>query len=126
MIPVMTFPDFPEEEPRRTAVVPLGGENFTIRQLTDAQAMHLGRYAQILISDNVERDPKLQAMNRMLAILHSALVDQGQLERLIEMEEEGKVTLKELLVFDRKFREEEEAAAAPVVVRRRGRPRKSA
>lgn len=124
MIPVMTFP-LPEDEPQRIAVVTLGGEEFKVRQLTDAQGMHLGRYAQILISDNVDRDAKLKAMSRMLAILHSALIDQGQVERLIELEEEGKVSLRDLLIFDKTFTDQE-SEPAPTVVRRRGRPRKSA
>ena len=127
MIPRMTEPDAPEE--RRFTTVPLGGHDFVVRELDGLQLMHLGRYAKILVRDDVNGLDKAGAAERMLRILNSSVLDESEREKLIEMQEVGDVTLSDLISFSRKFREMDEAqakAAAPVVVRRRGRPRKSA
>jgi len=125
MIPSMTQP-VEDETPRRTGTVTLAGEQFQALELVDAQLMHLGRYARILTKDDVARDLKFDAMERMLKILHSCVPDPKDKDRIIELEEEGKVSLRDMLAFARNFGAGEVEAAPVTVVRRRGRPRKSA
>jgi hypothetical protein len=122
MIPRMTEPD---TEERRITTVPLAGHEFQIRELDGLQMMHLGRYAKILMRDDLTGMQKVDAADRMLRILNSSVLDESEREKLIEMEESGDVTLKDLIAFSRKFREMDEPQVA-VVTRRRGRPRKSA
>lgn len=120
----MTLPLEDEPVERRTATVTLGDHSFLIKQLTDTQIMHLSRYALILQSDNVARDDKFTAMEKMFKIIHSVVEDPEELEILVDLEETGKVNLSDLVKFSRIFREGEEAPKP--AVRRRGRPPKSA
>jgi hypothetical protein len=122
MIPPMTEPQ--DRTERRTTTVPIGGHEFLIKELTDVQIMHLNRYARILAADNVAFDAKSEAMDRMFTIVHNCVMEADQLQFLIGLEENGDVTLRDLVVFAKAFTEP--AAAEPTVVRRRGRPRKSA
>lgn len=122
MIPGMTQPE--EEEVPRTATVTLGGHEFQVKNFTDVQLLHINRHARILAQESIAWDARSESMNRMFGIIHSRLLDSEQLQFLIGLEEDGEVTLRDLLVIARKF-QEPEPDAAPVVVRRRGRPRKS-
>ena len=121
----MTDPFADEPTERRIATVPLAGHEFQVRELDELQIMHLGRYAKILARDGVPNMDKIDASDRMLKILHSAVRDEAERDKLIELEEAGDVTLRDLISFSRAFRQQDEQAA-PAVVRRRGRPRKSA
>ena len=112
-----------EEAPtRRIATINLAGHEFTVKELTDVQIMHLGRHARILVSDRVSNEAKMEASDRMLSILHNC-VDPEQLPFLVGLEEEGAVTLQGLTAMARAFQANDEPQP---VVRRRGRPRKSA
>jgi hypothetical protein len=121
MIPPMTNPEVPAE--RRVGTVPIVGHEFTVKELTDTQIMHLNRHARILGRDNVAADAKSESADRMFTILHNCVVDPEQLEFLIGLEENGDVTLRDLMVFATHFRTSKDET--PAVVRRRGRPRKS-
>ncbi len=123
MIPPMTEPQ--DRTERRTTTVPIGGHEFLIKELTDVQIMHLNRYARILAADNVAFDAKSEAMDRMFTIVHNCVMEADQLQFLIGLEENGDVTLRDLVVFAKAFNEKSETTE-PTVVRRRGRPRKSA
>lgn len=122
MIPPMTQPE--DRAERRTTTVPIGGHEFLIKELTDVQVMHLNRYARILASDNVAFDAKSEAMDKMFSIVHNCVAEAEQLQFLIGLEEEGEVTLRDLVIFAKAFNEKPETTE-PTVVRRRGRPRKS-
>jgi|KBSMisStaDraftv2_1062788.scaffolds.fasta_scaffold494423_2 hypothetical protein len=123
MIPHMTQPE--DRAERRTTTVPIAGHEFLIKELTDVQVMHLNRFARILAADNVAFDAKSEAMDRMFSIVHNCVVEAEQLQFLMSLEEEGEVTLRDLVIFAKAFNEKPETAE-PAVVRRRGRPRKSA
>jgi hypothetical protein len=123
MIPSMTQPE--DRAERRVAPVTIAGHEFLIKELTDVQVMHLNRFARILAADNVAFDAKSEAMDRMFSIVHSCVVEADQLQFLMGLEENGDVTLRDLVIFAKAFNEPA-ATAEPTVVRRRGRPRKSA
>jgi|SRR5262245_4719431 len=118
----MTNPEGPTE--RRIATVTLAGHEFSIRELTDVQIMHLNRHARILARDGVASEAKSESADRMFTILHNQVSDPEQLEFLVGLEENGDVTLRDLIVFATRFAKED--SEPPAVVRRRGRPRKSA
>lgn len=119
----MTEPIDEEPRERRVKSVPLGGELFTVTEFTETQLLHMGRYARILTRDDVAREDKFDAMDKMVNILHKC-VPESERPRLIELEENGDVSLRDMVVFARAFKEDD-ASQAPTV-RRRGRPRKSA
>lgn len=121
MLP-MTDPIDEEPRERRTEKVQLGGETFTVTEFTETQLLHMGRYARILTRDDVSRDDKFDAMDRMFTLIHKC-VPASELPRLTELEEDGVVTLRDLVAFPNAFKRSEDTA--PKVVRRRGRPRKS-
>lgn len=124
MIPAMTEPIEEEPRARRVKTVPLGGEMFTVTEFTEAQLLHMGRYARILSRDDVANEHKFDAMEKMFNVIHKC-VDASQLPRLIELEEDGVINLRDLTAFANAFRGDPDSNPAPVV-RRRGRPRKSA
>lgn len=120
----MTEPIEEEPQARRVKTVPLGGEDFTVTEFTEAQLLHLGRYAKILSRDGVSGEHKFDAMDRMFNVIHKC-VDPSQLDRLIELEEDGVINLSDLTAFAEVFRGDRNPSPTPTV-RRRGRPRKSA
>ncbi len=120
MIPGMT------QAERRTATVPLAGTDYEVKELTDAQIMHMGRYARILMRDGIATMDKLEAMDKMFEIVHSVILDQSLVEALIKQEEKGEVELTDLIAFSRVFTGNPEEAPPAVVKRPRGRPRKAA
>lgn len=105
---------------RQTKVLSFGGRSIVVKQLTELQMMHLGRYSSILSSDEVETKEKLDCMKRMLNILHSCVAEQSDLDFLIQLEETGEVSLTDMLGFAQR-----EAPAEPVRVQR-GRVRRAA
>ena len=115
----------PENSDNRVATVTLGGHEFQVKNFTDTQLLHINRHARILAGENIAWDAKSESMNRMFSIIHSRLLDSEQLQFLVGLEEDGEVTLTDLLAIAKAFREGGEEDK-PVVVRRgRGRPRKS-
>lgn len=118
MIPCMTEPV------GEISRVTLAGFTFEARAFTDMQLMHMARYARILTRDEIANVDKYDAMEKMFTIIHKCVVSPDDLAKLIELEEDGKVVLRDLTAIARKPDQEE--VVAPVVRRGRGRPRKSA
>lgn len=108
------------ENGRKTSVVEVNGRPITVKKLTDLQGVHLLRYWNIL-----RREPSLEAQGmateRMLNIIHSAVVDPMDLELLITDEETGTVSLEDLIGVIRGG-DDEEKSEAPAPKPRRGRP----
>src|SRR5215510_1225060 len=111
MIPPMTSPDTPR-------TVALAGHEFAVKELTDAQALHLNRYLRIFRQDTVEFEARSEAVDRVFKILHTCFIDPEQFELLTELEEAGEVELKDLVAIARP-----QEASEATVVKRRGRPR---
>jgi hypothetical protein len=105
---------------RPTLVVPINGRSIVIRKLTDAQMMHVLRYARIMQRDGVAIPAKLDAVERLMNILHMMVVQESDLDFLVEAEEKGKVELSDLMSFLSKFNDEDADEEKPKV--RRGRP----
>jgi hypothetical protein len=114
----MTNPD-----ERRLLPVTLAGHEFTIKELTDVQIMHLNRHARILSREGTTGEARSEAADRMFTILHNCVADPADLDFLVGLEENGDVTLRDLVAFVNVSNRQE--AEPPAVVRRRGRPRKS-
>ena len=94
---------------------------FTVTEFTETQLLHMGRYARILNRDDVAREDKFDAMDKMVNILHKC-VPESERPKLIELEENGDVSLRDMVVFAQAFKDNENETPT---VRRRGRPRKS-
>ena len=108
-----------EDKGRRTQIVSIAGRNIVVRELVDMQLMHLSRYAAILDNSNVELPEKMIAVERMLKILHTIVVQDSDREFLIEAEENGDVELSDLIGFVDAF-QDEPAEKKPTVTRARG------
>jgi len=100
--------------------VPVGGRDIHIKNLTDLQMLHLLRHAKILEKDGIDKEQKLDSAERMFTILNTIVTDPDDQAYLTKMEEEGKVELKDLLVFING--QEDSEPEKPKV--RRGRPPK--
>lgn len=109
---------------RRTQVIEFNGRSLVVRQLRELQMVHLLRYNRILQSKNLGSDAQQEAVQRMLDILHTAVVQADDRRILVEMEEQGEVGLEDLMGVLSAFSDDEaEEPAKPTA--RRGRPRKS-
>jgi hypothetical protein len=100
---------------RRTQVVDVGGTPIVIRELRDLQLVHIMRYSRVLSSNSVATDDKLNAIQRMMEILHSIVVQPTDLEFLIAAEERGEVSIEDMLGFVRAF--QDDAPTKPAVRR---------
>lgn len=107
MIPAMTEPT------RKTATINLNGREVTVLELTDAQMMHLGRHARILQSAAIDKDAKMESMERMSRILDS-IVAEGDREYVVGLQEAGELTLVQMVEFVKAF----SAKKAPAKVTR--------
>jgi len=116
MITAMTEPT-PDEAGRKTQIVSVGGRSIVIRELTELQMMHLGRYANILQREDIATAVKLEAVEKMLNILHACVANEKDRELLVAAEEAGEVTLSDLVAFVKSSQAEEEPKPAV----RRGR-----
>jgi hypothetical protein len=99
----------------------VGGRDIHIKNLTDLQMLHLLRHAKILEKDGIDKEQKVDSADRMFAILNTVVTDPDDRAYLTKMEEEGKVELKDLLVFITGADEDSEPEKPKV---RRGRPPK--
>ena len=108
------------ETPPAPQAITLAGHTFSVRSMTDVQLMHIARHARILSREGVSGEVKLEAAERIFHIVHSC-VDPEQLEFLVGLEEDGKITLSDLTAFAKAPSQDQ----SQPVVRRRGRPRKS-
>ena len=106
-----------EDAGRETRVVPVAGRNIVVRQLTDAQMLHLMRHAKILSSD-IENMVKLDSMDRMLKILNSVVVQESDREWLVEAQENGDLELAEMTGWVNAFKA---PSNGPVVRRTRAK-----
>lgn len=95
-----------EDQGRETRVVPVGGRNIVVRQLTDTQMLHLMRHAKILAADGVDQGVKLDSMDRMLTILNSVVVQADDKKWLEEAQETGEVDIKEMVGWVNAFKSE--------------------
>jgi hypothetical protein len=93
-----------EDTGRETRVVPVAGRNIVVRQLTDAQMLHLMRHAKILASESMANDVKMESMDRMLKILNSVVVQDSDRDWLVEAQENGDVELAEMTGWVNAFR----------------------
>lgn len=109
-----------EDAGRETRVVPVAGRNIVVRQLTDAQMLHLMRHAKILSSDTVENTVKIESMDRMLKILNSVVVQDSDRDWLVEAQEIGDIELSEMTGWVNAFRSPNKAPAV-----RRGRAKRA-
>jgi hypothetical protein len=116
MITAMTEPT-PDEVARKTQIVSVGGRSIVIRELTELQMMHLGRYANILQHGDVATNAKLEAVEKMLNILHACVANEQDRALLVAAEEAGEVSLTDLVSFVKTSQAEEEPKPAV----RRGR-----
>lgn len=96
MIRAMTEPT------RKTTVVPLNGRDVTVMELTDAQMLHLGRHARILQATGVDKDIKMESMERMGRILDSIIVE-GDRDYVTGLQETGELTLVQMVEFVKAF-----------------------
>lgn len=99
--------------------VPVGGRDIRIKNLTDLQMLHLLRHAKILEKDDIDKEQKLDSAERMFSILNTIVTDPGDRAYLTKIEEEGKIELKDLLVFINGQEDDSEPEKPKV---RRGRP----
>lgn len=105
-----------EDLGRETRLVPVGGRNIAVRELTETQILHLMRHAKILASD-VENELKMDSMDRMLKILNSVVIQDDDRNWLVEAQESGEVNMKDMLGWVRAFQDEKK----PTVRRARAR-----
>lgn len=99
----------------------LAGRTMLIKPLDPLQQAHLLRYVTIFTNGNVDMMEKAEAVSRFLAIVHSSIPDPEDVKFLIKAEEEGRVTMENLLG---ELNGTNGAAPKPAV-KRVGRPRKS-
>ncbi len=109
MITAMTQPT--SDTGRKTQVVPIGSKTIVVKELTDLQMMHLARYANILQRDDVALTDKLDASTKMLNILHSCAANEEDRRILVDAEESGEVSLRDLVSFVKAFQEPEDKPA---------------
>lgn len=107
------------EPTRKSAVVPIHGRDVTVMELTDAQLLHLGRHARILQATGVAQAVKEESMERMARILDSIVIEDDR-PYVIGLQEEGKLTLMQMVEFVKAF-----SAKAPAKVTR-GRAKRTA
>lgn len=115
MMLTMTEPTPLDDQGRRTQVIHLAGRAIVVKELIDSQMMHMGRYARILQRDDIAVSDKLEAMERMLKILHSCVANSVDRDFLIEQEEAGELSLRDMMGFVSGFNQQD---AVPVVKRR--------
>lgn len=94
----------------------------SVRKLIDTQYMLLNRCAQILTRPAVEKEKKLETIDRMFTILESAVVKDDDREFLEDLMASGKLDLRELLSFVTVFEGDDEDGAEEKPKVRRGRP----
>jgi hypothetical protein len=116
MITAMTEPT-PEDLGRKTQIVPIGSKTIVVREMTDLQMMHMARYANILQREDVEIPAKLAAAEKMLGILHACVANEQDRALLVAAEEDGEVSLSDLVSFVKASQDEEQPKPAV----RRGR-----
>jgi hypothetical protein len=116
MITAMTEPT-PQEAGRKTQIVPIGNKTIVVREMTDLQMMHLMRYANILQREDIDNTAKLAAVDKMLGILHSCVATEQDRAILVAAEEDGEISLTDLVSFVKAFQDEE----TPKPAVRRGR-----
>lgn len=106
---------------RKTTVVDVNGRPTTVKALTDLQGAHLMRYYNILRREP-NKDAQAMAVERLLNIIHSAIVDPMDLEVIISEEEAGLIDLEELAKVISGGDDDEKSEAAATPKPRRGRP----
>lgn len=96
MIPAMTEPT------RKSATLSLNGRDVTVMELTDAQMLHLSRHARILQSPTIDKDTKMESMERMGRILDS-IVSEADRDYVVGLQETGELTLAQMVEFVKAF-----------------------
>jgi hypothetical protein len=102
--------------------VTIGSYSIEMRPLVDLQLMHLLRFARILQSPNVNVNQKLDTVDMMLEIIHSAIVNEADRDKLALAERNGEVSVNDYVQVLSAFKDDDAVPDKPVV--RRGRPRK--
>jgi hypothetical protein len=99
----MTTPD----PGRETKLVPIGGRNIVVRELTDAQMALLMRESDILKRKDIDTERKLKTVSLMFKVLQSAVVQEEDREFVDEQIAIGDLGLREMMDFILVFTEDE-------------------
>lgn len=105
---------------RQTRVVPLNGRQIVVRELVDTQMVHLMRHSRILQKSDVPNDAKMDSVDRIFKILKTMVVQPEDQAYLVDKEEAGEISLRDLMAFINAFKDEDREPEKPKV--RRGRP----
>ena len=115
MIPAMTDPT-PNTEPRD---VDVRGRAITVKMLTDAQMMLLGRESRLARRQETDSERRMTAVARLFDILESVIMKPEDQEYCVDLAVKGDLELKDLMGFITAFADEEVEEDQPKV--RRGR-----
>lgn len=117
MIPAMTDPT-PNTEPRD---VDVRGRAISVKMLTDAQMMLLGRESRLARLPGTDSERRMTAVARLFDILESVIIKPEDQEYCVNLAVKGDLELKDLMDFITVFVDEEEEEEEDQPKVRRGR-----
>lgn len=126
MIPAMTNPPIPAEEkpgpgPRD---VDVRGRAISVKMLTDAQMMLLGREARLARRPDTEPERRMTSVARLFDILESVIIRPEDQEYCVDLAVKGDLELKDLMGFVTAFADDDEDEDEKPRVRRGRAPAK--
>lgn len=116
----MTNPPIPDEEkpPPGPRDVDVQGRAISVKMLTDAQMMLMGREARLARHPETDSERRMTAVARLFDILESVIIKPEDQEYCVDLAVKGDLELKDLMGFVTAFAEDEEEDQPKV---RRGR-----
>lgn len=126
MIPAMTNPPIPDEErpPPGPRDVDVRGRAISVKMLTDAQMMLLGREARLARRPDVDNERRMTAVARLFDILESVIISPEDQEYCVNLAVKGDLELKDLMGFVTAFADDDEEEEPQPKVRRGKAPAK--
>lgn len=122
MIPAMTNPPDPD---KGTSLGPrdvdVRGRAVSVKMLTDAQLMLLGREARLARNPETDSERRLTAVARLFDILENAIVNPEDQEYCLDLTVRGQLELKDLTGFINAFNDDDDEAEDRKPRVRRGR-----
>lgn len=100
--------------------VDVRGRAISVKMLTDAQMMLLGRESRLARQSETDAERRLTAVARLFDILESVIIKPEDQEYCVDLAIKGELQLKDLMDFITVFADEEEEEQPKV---RRGRAR---
>lgn len=91
------IPQLPEAAERPTKMIPIGGVEVLVRQLSEMQMIQLAHEIQLFSNKKIPLDRKFKGLSRVYSIIASIVVEEDDRDTIEDLIADGKLDANELV-----------------------------